>query len=72
MRWPSFERGTMATFLYRCPNTGQEVQGFVADGDLDASEFEAIACTACRQLHWVSPKTGQVLGRTMNNCDTPE
>ena len=48
--------------LYRCPNTGQQVQGFVADGDLDATEFEAVDCAACAELHWVSPKTGRVLG----------
>ena len=32
----------MTPVLYRCPNTGQQVQGFVADGDLDATEFEAV------------------------------
>ena len=52
----------MTPVLYRCPNTGQQVQSFVAEGDLDATEFEAIVCTACAGLHWVSLKTGRVLG----------
>ena len=55
----------MAAFLYRCPNTGHKVQGFVADDPADSEagdEFEAIACTACTALHWVNPKTGKVLG----------
>ena len=52
----------MTPILYRCPNTGQQVQGFVADADLDATEFEAVVCAACAGLHWVSPKTGRVLG----------
>jgi hypothetical protein len=53
----------MAMFVYRCPNTGLQVQAFVADDPIeDEGEFEAIACTACTRLHWVSPKTGKVLG----------
>ncbi len=52
----------MTPFLYRCPKTGQQVQSFVAEGDSDATEFEAIVCSACARLHWVSPKTGRVLG----------
>jgi len=38
----------MPPFLYRCPNTGQTVQGFSAEtyGDDD---YEAITCLACRQ-----------------------
>jgi len=52
----------MPPFLYRCPNTGQTVQGFSAEtyGDDD---YEAITCLACRQLHFANPTTGKVLGR---------
>lgn len=59
----------MPTFLYRCPTTGQNVQGFVSDepsGDSDSddefNEFAAVSCPACTALHWVNPKTGKVLG----------
>ena len=55
----------MPLFIYRCPNTGMNVQGFTAD-DLtedDKETYEAVSCTACRQVHWVNPKTEKVLGR---------
>jgi hypothetical protein len=54
----------MATFLFRCPNTGYRVQGWVADdGSEDTSEtYQSVSCQACRQLHLVNPSTGKVLG----------
>lgn len=56
----------MATFLYRCPGTGHNVQGFVADdpNEDERSEdyFQGVVCRACGALHWVNPKTGKVLG----------
>jgi len=54
----------MAVFLFRCPNTGFQVQGWVADnGAGNGSEtYEAIKCFACQQLHFVNPKTGKTLG----------
>jgi hypothetical protein len=55
----------MPPFLYRCPNTGYRVQGFVADdapGDPDA--YEAVQCTLCQRVHLVKPSTGEVLGET--------
>jgi len=50
------------TFLYRCPNTRQTVQGWSADEVTDDDEYQSIACLACAQLHLVNPKTGKVLG----------
>jgi len=53
----------MAPFVYRCPNTGLRVQGFIAEDPLDDGEsYEAITCLACRRLHLVNPVTGRVLG----------
>jgi hypothetical protein len=53
----------MPPFLYRCPNTGYRVQGFVADDTSDDGErYEAVSCIACDRLHYVNPKTGKVLG----------
>lgn len=53
----------MVAFLYRCPATGYDVQGYVAD---DASEdevdFHPMICPACTRTHLVNPKTGKVLG----------
>jgi hypothetical protein len=55
----------MAFFIYRCPNTGLNVQGWVADdlsskGQVDA--YKALTCTACTRVNFVIPKTGKVLG----------
>ena len=54
----------MATFLYRCPNTGLNVQAWVADDPTgsDDDAYEAVTCTACTRVHMVDPKTGKVLG----------
>jgi hypothetical protein len=54
----------MAPFLYRCPNTGLKVQGWIADepADDDAETYESITCLACAQVHLVNPTTGRVIG----------
>jgi hypothetical protein len=54
----------MAPFLYRCPNTGFNVQGWRADevSPDDANSYESVTCIACQQLHLVNPATGEVLG----------
>jgi hypothetical protein len=54
----------MATFIYRCPNTGMNVQGWTADDPTasDDDAYEAVACTICTQVHLINPNTGKVLG----------
>jgi len=53
----------MAPFLYRCPITGYQVQGFIAEDVSDEAEgYKAITCLACQQTHLVNPTTGKVLG----------
>jgi len=54
----------MAAFLYRCPNTGLNVQGWVADDPTERGDetYEPLACPACTRTHLVNPKTGRVLG----------
>ena len=56
----------MGTFIFRCPNTGLNVQGWSAEeiSDDDRATYETIACTACGQLHFVNRETGKVLGST--------
>jgi hypothetical protein len=52
-------------FLYRCPNTGYRVQGFVAEDVSESAapeDYEAVTCLACQAVHLVNPKTGRVLG----------
>jgi hypothetical protein len=53
----------MGGFLYRCPNTGQMVQGWSADDiPTDADSYDSVTCLACTQLHFVNRTTGRVLG----------
>jgi len=54
----------MPAFLFRCPSTGLNVQGWVADDPTqrDEDSFDAVTCTACTRLHLVNPRTGKVLG----------
>lgn len=52
----------MPTFLYRCPNTGMNVQGWIADDPTeDDDAYEVMTCTACTRVHLVNPKSGHVL-----------
>jgi len=52
----------MGPFIYRCPNTGMNVQGCVADDPTEGETYQPITCTICTRLHLVDPKTGRVLG----------
>ena len=55
----------MPPFMYRCPNTGYCVQGFVDDEalkDHDAGDYLTTLCVMCQQVHLVNPLTGEVLG----------
>jgi hypothetical protein len=55
----------MPTFIYRCPITGHNVQGWIAE-DVSAEPaqqvFVSLRCTACAQTHAVNPATAAVLG----------
>lgn len=51
----------MAAFLYRCPSTGQNVQGWRADEISDDAAVEAVNCIACARVHLIDTKTGWVL-----------
>jgi hypothetical protein len=56
------------TFLNRCPITGRQVQGWIADdpadypAEDDGGNFQSVACLACAGMHVVGPRTGKVLG----------
>ena len=54
----------MPLFIYRCPTTGQQVQGFSAD-DLseDMHTYKSVLCMKCKRFHMVNPATGAVLAR---------
>jgi hypothetical protein len=55
----------MATFIFRCPNTGRNVQGWIAD-DPEKGEgfYAAVTCRECNTVHLVDPETGNVLGKS--------
>jgi hypothetical protein len=54
----------MAPFLFRCPNTSLNVQGWTAEAaeNSDAERYELVSCVACGQGHLVNPQTGKTLG----------
>jgi hypothetical protein len=56
----------MTTFLYRCPNTGQQAQARTDDPPVadDPEAYQSVKCIACLRLHWVNPRTGRVLEPT--------
>jgi hypothetical protein len=46
--------GRMATFLYRCPDTGFRVQGYTRGQTSDDDDvYEAVTCIACTRVHLV-------------------
>ena len=54
----------MVTILYECPNTGFRVQGYTAEPILVGQDrYERVTCLACKQLHLVNLRTGEVLGQ---------
>jgi hypothetical protein len=60
----------MTSFMYRCPNTGAMVQGFIVVEDIPESfnfepedgPYESMYCEMCRQAH-SERKNGQSIGR---------
>jgi hypothetical protein len=55
----------MAAILFRCPTTGLQTQGWIAeelDERSDANEFVGVDCVACGAVHLVNPQTGELLG----------
>jgi len=52
----------MVPFTYRCPRTGEQVQGWTADDlNRNGDSYEPVTCTACGRIHLINPKTGKVL-----------
>ena len=47
----------MPLFIYRCPKTGDRVQGFASeDVAEDHHVYEPVTCLICRQIHHVAKK----------------
>jgi hypothetical protein len=45
----------MTTFIYRCPTTGLNVQGWVADDPSEGETHQAVTCLMCGKIHIVNP-----------------
>ncbi len=57
----------MRTFIYRCPRTGLNVQGWFADepfvhDDRTSADYETVTCLACTGVHLVNRSTGKLMG----------
>jgi hypothetical protein len=54
----------MATFVYRCPTTGLNVQAWFADdpSQHEGEIYETITCTACTRVHLINRSAGRVMG----------
>lgn len=55
----------MVALVFRCPTTGQKVQGWIAhDGSSSGGNdtYETVTCLACRKVHLINLKTGKTLG----------
>jgi len=66
-RLDTTQRYSMPPFIYRCPNTGFRVQGLPPDDDEPEGAddvFVGVTCLACGGLHFVSPKTGKMVGES--------
>jgi hypothetical protein len=59
----------MALFIYRCPSTGLNVQGWIADDPTEgeAESYEVVTCTACTRVHLVNKKPAGYWGPTRIN-----
>jgi hypothetical protein len=58
--------GAMGNFLFRCPQTGLNVQHWLADeaGPHEAQcSYETVVCKACTRLHFINRRTGKLLGQ---------
>jgi len=51
-------------FLFRCPTTGEEVQGFLVEETLsdNPDAYEPVTCLSCGQVHLINLKTRKIAG----------
>jgi hypothetical protein len=57
-------------FIFRCPTTGQNVQGISEIGEQPADGqrlYEGVLCLACQQVHIVNPATGRLMSEEIED-----
>lgn len=52
----------MASFIYRCPNTGLYAHAWTDGADNNDQTYEAVICAACQRPHLINTKTGKLVG----------
>jgi len=58
------DRQRWRPILFECPQTGQKVQGLLAEEAFGADDtsYEAVSCLACSRVHFINADTGNLLG----------
>jgi predicted RNA-binding Zn-ribbon protein involved in translation (DUF1610 family) len=54
----------MPSVIFRCPNTGRTVQGWLEEDVSVSDVYVSVECPVCTRTHLVNPKTARVLGAT--------
>ena len=53
----------MGHLLFKCPQTGLNVQHWVEDAPDDPSDaYKPVVCQACTKLHFINISNGKLLG----------
>lgn len=60
----SYQYAKMAKLIFRCAQTGLNVQVWLPDEApvVHADSYEAVTCPACTRMHLVNKTTGKMLG----------
>jgi len=54
------DKARMSAFLYVCPHTGQQVQGWSSAEAAAPGAVEAVRCLACGRMHLIDPKQDSI------------
>jgi hypothetical protein len=63
------DRQRWRPILFDCPQTGQKVQGLLAEEAFGTGDtrYVAVSCLACAGSHFIDPIRGKVLGATRDS-----
>jgi hypothetical protein len=64
------DRRSWRPILFDCPQTGQKVQGMLAEESFgtEDSRYVPVTCLACSGVHFIDPVRGRVLGAKRNGA----
>jgi hypothetical protein len=63
--YPQIPFGMGRHIVFRCPQTGLNVQHWLADAPEDTKDSHApVTCPACTKTHFIQNSTGKLLGGT--------